>query len=261
MHSKFEKLKKYLTELNEQGLCLAFSGGIDSLLLLYLCKEQDILALTFDSGFQTADEIRLTQDLCKKHNIRQRIIKIDIFQNHVILKNPKDRCYHCKKMLFEAAFKIAKENGRKNIIDGTNFDDLGVYRPGRKALSELGVISPFAEFKITKREIREYSKTCGIELFNKPSSPCLATRFPYGTQLMPEKLKIVEKGEKILKSHGFECCRLRLHENIARIEISQEKFNEFLNKKDEIVTKLKNLEISYITLDLEGLRSGSMDVF
>lgn len=183
MNNKFDKLKIYLNELKEQGLCLAFSGGIDSTLLLYLCKDMNILALTFDSNFQTKEEIDATKDLCKKYGVKQIIIEQNVFDNPIILENPKDRCYHCKKFLFENAVRIAKENGIKNIIDGTNFDDLGVYRPGRKALKELGIISPLAKFEITKQEIRTYAKECGIEIFSKPSAPCLATRFPYGTKL------------------------------------------------------------------------------
>lgn len=260
MNNKFEKLQNYLEHLNEQGLCLAFSGGIDSTLLLYLCQKMNILAITFNSNFQTAEEIKLTKNLCKKYGVKQIIIEKDVFENPIILNNPKDRCYHCKKFLFANAVKIAKDNGLRHIIDGTNFDDLNVYRPGRKALKELGVISPFAMFEITKKEIRDYAKKCGIEIFSKPSSPCLATRFPYGTNLTTEKLKLVEKGEDFLKKNGFECCRLRIHDNIARIEILPEKFEEFLEKKDLIIKKIKDLKIPYVTLDLEGFRSGSMDL-
>lgn len=260
MNNKFEKLQNYLENLNEQGLCLAFSGGIDSTLLLYLCRKMNILAITFNSNFQTAEEIDLTKKLCKKYGVKQIIIEKDVFENPIILNNPKDRCYHCKKFLFENAVKIANDNGLRHIIDGTNFNDLNVYRPGRKALKELGVISPFAMFEITKKEIRDYAKKCGIEIFSKPSSPCLATRFPYGTNLTTEKLELVEKGEDFLKKNGFECCRLRIHDNIARIEIPPEKFKEFLEKKDLIIKKIKDLKIPYVTLDLEGFRSGSMDL-
>ena len=260
MNNKFEKLQNYLENLNEQGLCLAFSGGIDSTLLLYLCRKMNILAITFNSNFQTAEEIDLTKKLCKKYGVKQIIIEKDVFENPIILNNPKDRCYHCKKFLFENAVKIANDNGLRHIIDGTNFNDLNVYRPGRKALKELDVISPFAMFEITKKEIRDYAKKCGIEIFSKPSSPCLATRFPYGTNLTTEKLELVEKGEDFLKKNGFECCRLRIHDNIARIEIPPEKFKEFLEKKDLIIKKIKDLKIPYVTLDLEGFRSGSMDL-
>lgn len=260
MNNKFEKLKNYLNDLEKQGLCLAFSGGIDSTLLLYLCREMNILAITFDSDFQTKDEVEQTKSLCKKFGVKQVIIEQNVFDNPLVLDNPKDRCYHCKKFLFQNAVKIAEENSLAHIIDGTNYDDLSVYRPGRKALKELGVISPFAELEITKQEIRDYAKSCGIEIFNKPSSPCLATRFPYGTKLTPEKLAVVEKGEEILKSFGFECCRLRLHNDIARIEILPQNFEILISQKEKITSALKSLGIKYITLDLEGFRSGSMDL-
>lgn len=260
MNSKFEQLKNYLNDLKKQGLCLAFSGGIDSTLLLYFCRNMGILAITFNSNFQTEEEIELTKKLCEKYGVKQVIIEKDVFENPIILNNPKDRCYHCKKFLFENAVKIAQDNGFQYIIDGTNFDDLGVYRPGRKALKELGIISPFAKFEITKNEIRDFAKECGIEIFSKPSSPCLATRFPYGTALTKEKLEIVEKGEQVLKKAGFECCRLRLHGDIARIEVAPEKIAELIEKKDFVVEELKKLGILYITADLEGFRSGSMDL-
>ncbi len=260
MNNKFEELINYLNDLKKQGLCLAFSGGIDSTLLLYLCREMNILALTFESNFQTKKEIELTKELCAKYGVEQIIIKQDVFENPIILNNPKDRCYHCKKFLFQNAVKIAQEKGIQHIIDGTNFDDLNVYRPGRKALKELGIISPFADFKITKHEIRTYAKICGIEIFSKPSSPCLATRFPYGTQLTQEKLTMVENGEQILKDFGFDCCRLRIHNDIARIEVLLENFTELLQNKEQIISELKRLGIKYITLDLDGFRSGSMDL-
>ena len=144
------------------------------------------------------------------------------------------------------------------MLDGTNFDDLKVYRPGLKALKELGIISPFAEFEITKQEIREYAKLCGLEIYDKPSAPCLATRFPYGEKLTCGRIKMAEEGERIIKNYGFQNCRLRLHCDIARIEIDD--FANFLESKNSIVNDLKEIGFKYITLDLEGLRSGSMDI-
>lgn len=259
MQTKFNNLKNYISQLEKQGLCLAFSGGIDSTVLLYLCQNTNVIAVTLKSSFQTKEEIELTQNLCKIYNIKQKIIEFYPLKNKYLTNNPKDRCYHCKKLMFSELVNFAKENNLKHIIDGTNFDDLGLYRPGLKALKELNIISPLAEFEITKQEIRTFAKLCKIETFNKPSTPCLATRFPYGTQLTEEKLKTVSHGENILKTNGFDNCRLRIHNDIARLEISHEKFEEFLEKKDILITDLKTLDIKYITLDIEGLRSGSMD--
>lgn len=256
MYKKFSELTQYLSGFEKQGLCLAFSGGIDSALLLYLCRKMNILAVTFNSNFQSVDEIKLTQELCEKYKVPQRILNVDILSNPIISNNPKDRCYYCKKMLFSQLQTVAET---RVILDGTNFDDLSVYRPGRKALKELGVISPFAEFKITKQEIRDYAKECGIEIYNKPSTPCLATRFPYDTKLTQKKLDTVEKGEIFLKDLGFESCRMRIHNDLARIEIPYDKFNALLTKRTQILEALKSLGIKYITLDIEGFRSGSMD--
>lgn len=259
MQTKFNNLKNYISQLEKQGLCLAFSGGIDSTVLLYLCQNTNVIAVTLKSSFQTKEEIELTQTLCKIYNIKQKIIEFYPLKNKYLTNNPKDRCYHCKKLMFSELVNFAKENNFKHIIDGTNFDDLGVYRPGLKALKELNIISPLAKFEITKQEIRTFAKLCKIETFNKPSTPCLATRFPYGTPLTEEKLKTVSHGENILKTNGFDNCRLRIHNDIARLEIPQEKFEEFLKKKDILITDLKTSDIKYITLDIEGLRSGSMD--
>ena len=256
MQNKFEQLKIYLLDLGKQGLYLAFSGGIDSTLLLWLCKDLNVTAVTFNSVFQTEEEIAQTRKICKNYGVKQKIIEYYPLGNSVLKNNPQDRCYHCKKLFFSKLSEFA--NGH-NIIDGTNYDDLSVYRPGIKALKELGIISPFAKFGITKQEIRDYAKECGIDIFDKPSTPCLATRFPYGAELTPEKLRLVEHGEKILKDLGFSCCRLRLHNDIARIEIPQSDFTQFLSAKDDIINALKTSGITYITLDLEGFRSGSMD--
>lgn len=257
---KFEELKIYLQELGKQGLCLAFSGGIDSLLLLYLCKDLNIIAATIKSEFQTADEINFTKDICNNWNIKQIILNTAILQNPLVMNNPKDRCYHCKKNMFEKFIDAANQNNCKYLIDGTNFDDLKEYRPGKKALLELGIISPFAKFQITKKEIREYAKELGLPFYNKPSTPCLATRFPYGTTLTAENLKVVEEAETILKNTGFNECRVRIHGDIARIEIPTEQFQIFLDNKSTITKSLKSLGIRYITLDIEGLRRGSMDM-
>ena len=256
MQNKFEQLKIYLLDLGKQGLYLAFSGGIDSTLLLWLCKDLNVTAVTFNSVFQTEEEIAQTRKICKNYGVKQKIIEYYLLGNNVLKNNPQDRCYHCKKLLFS---KLSELGNGHNIIDGTNYDDLSVYRPGIKALKELGIISPFAKFGITKQEIRDYAKECGIDIFDKPSTPCLATRFPYGAELTPEKLRLVEHGEKILKDLGFRCCRLRLHNDIARIEIPQSDFTQFLSAKDDIINALKTSGITYITLDLEGFRSGSMD--
>ena len=260
MQTKFEKLKNYLQEQDKQGVCLAFSGGIDSLLLLYLCKNLNMTTVTLDSVFQDEEDIIFTQEICRRWEIKQHIIDYSPLKEETLANNPADRCYYCKKLFFGKIKTYAEEQGLEHIIDGTNFDDLKEYRPGRKALEELGIISPFAEFKITKKEIRDYARICGIECYDKPSNPCFATRFPYGDLITSENIKKVKLCEKFLKENGFSPCRVRLHNDIARIEILPKQFEKFLSKKDLIIKSFKETGIIYITLDLEGYRSGSMDI-
>lgn len=260
MNNKFENLKNSLLKLEKQGICLAFSGGIDSALLLYICKDMNIKAVTFESVFQTEEEITETKTFCKEYKINHKIINFFPLNDEKIKNNPKDRCYFCKKLFFEKLKIFAVENNLKYIIDGTNFDDLKTYRPGLKALKELEVISPFAENKITKNEIREYAKNVGLYIYNKPSTPCMATRFPYNTLLVEKNIETVKNCEKILKEYGFISMRVRMHNEICRIEIEKEKFNDFLNIKDSVSLKFKELGVKYVTLDLDGLRSGSMDI-
>lgn len=261
MQNKFLQLSEFFKSREKQGICLAFSGGIDSTLLLYLCKGlENVQAVTFRSVFQTEEEIELCKQLASKYGVKHVIIDFNPLENSELAQNPKNRCYLCKKIFFSKLTDFAKSQNLEYIMDGTNFDDLHAFRPGLKALKELNISSPLAEFKITKQEIRMYAEEIGIEIAQKPSTPCLATRFPYGTRLDAEKINIVKQGENILKSFGFEANRLRLHDNIARIEIEKSRFNDFLARKDEIVQALKSTGITYITLDLEGLRSGSMDI-
>ncbi len=151
--------------------------------------------------------------------------------------------------------------GERFVIDGTNADDLKSYRPGIKALQELNILSPLAKFGITKDEIREFAKLSGIKIYNKPSTPCFATRFPYGTELSETLLNTAKKGEEIIKNYGFENCRFRIHKDTARIEIPISDIEEFLKHRTDILQNLKKeINLKYFTLDLEGLRSGSMDI-
>jgi len=267
MDKKFENLKNYLKTLETQGVCLAFSGGIDSALLLHICAKtlstERFCAVTFKSEFQTEDEIEFCKNFTENYAVNHDIIRVSNLSDPIIQNNPKDRCYHCKKGFFTRLKEFAAKCNFKNVIDGTNFDDLSCYRPGLKALEELNIISPLAEFKITKPEIRQYAKFLGLKIFNKPSTPCLATRFPYKTRLNIEDLTRVEAAEKILHNSNFTNCRVRFHKDvqnsdIARVEIPSEDFCRFI-KSPKITGKLKDLGFKYVTLDLEGLRQGGMD--
>lgn len=158
MNNKFEKLKNKLEKMGKQGICLAFLGGIDSVLLLYLCKNLTFTAVTFASEFHTKEEIEETIKLCSKYKVNHKIIAINVLEDEYIRNNPKDRCYHCKRKMFKLLNDFAQENNLEYIIDGTNYDDLSVFRPGLKALKELEIISPLAECEITKKEIVSIQK-------------------------------------------------------------------------------------------------------
>lgn len=257
MRNKFDKLKQYLKKLDKQGICLAFSGGIDSCALLYLCKDLNVIAVTFKSIFQTEQEIDEAKEFCEFYGIEQKIIEYYPLENNLIKNNPKDRCYYCKKLIFSELKTFARN---RIIIDGTNADDIKTYRPGLKALKELEIYSPFADFGITKKEIIDFSKEESIKNYARPSSPCIATRFPYNTSLSEELIEKAKKGEEVIKSFGFTNCRFRIYDNIARIEIIQEEIEKFIIYRKHILKKLKDLNIKYFTLDLECLRSGSMDI-
>lgn len=263
-----ERLKQYLLPMTKEGIALAFSGGTDSALLLKILADmrQDndfpVAALTMHTVLQSGEEIDEAKDFAEHLGIRQRILSFNPFGLEAVANNRTDRCYHCKRAIFETFLQSAAEMGLKYIIDGTNADDLQVYRPGRKALKELGIISPLAELGISKVEIRKMSAELGLKTATKPAVPCLATRFEYNTKIDEAKILQAENGEKLLKQllPNIDNLRLRIHGNLARIEVSAESIPDAVVKYQEICRGLKALGFDYVTLDLEGFRSGSMDI-
>lgn len=266
MKNKYLNLKNEISKLVEEGICIAFSGGVDSSLILKVAceaaKEQNknVYAVTFDTKLHPLSDITISKEVAKSMGAIHNIIQVDEFENEEFLMNPIDRCYQCKRYLFTQLLEFAKKNNLKHIVDGTNADDLNVYRPGLRALSEIGVISPLAKLGITKEEVREMAKELNISVATRPSTPCLATRLPYNTKITSELLEKIEKAEEYIKSLGFEVIRVRVHGDIVRIEVNKEEFSKFLEKKDLVINYLKDLGFIYITLDLEGFRSGSMDI-
>ncbi len=258
-------LQSYIKNLISEGICIAFSGGVDSSLLLKIaCMEaktqnQPLYAITFDTALHPKTDLLHAKKLAEEFGALHIILSINELDNKIILQNPIDRCYHCKKYLFETLKDFANTHHLKHILDGTNFDDLHVYRPGLLALKELQIKSPLAELGITKNQVRQFAKELGLSVAKRPSAPCLATRIPYNTPLDFSLLQKIEQGEAILSEMGFSINRIRIHQNIARIEIEQNQFPLFLQKQSEILIALQVLDIPYITLDLEGFRSGSMD--
>lgn len=259
---KLKALKEFVNNMGEDGICIAFSGGVDSSLVLKIAIDtgKKVHAVMFRTNLHPAADEPEARKIAKEMGADITVMEIDEFSNPDILKNPVNRCYLCKKMLFTKLAEFAKDNGYKVIMDGTNADDHNEYRPGIKALEEIGVVSPLAELGITKDEVREYAKMLGISVHNKPSAPCMATRFPYNTDITKESLDKVEAAENYLKECGLHLCRLRVHFDIARIEVREEDFEKILINRKSIVKELKDIGFTYITLDIEGFRSGSMDV-
>lgn len=267
INSKYLALEKEINDLVEGGVCIAFSGGVDSSLILKMACEagkkqnKNVYAVTLETKLHPVSDVTVSRKVAGEMGAVHNIIQINEFENKDILNNPVDRCYQCKKSLFINLLDFAKQNNLNNVVDGTNADDLNAYRPGIKALGELGVISPLAKLGITKSEVREMAGKLNISVATRPSAPCMATRLPYNTEINFELLENIEKGEEFIKSLGFQVVRLRVHNDIARIEVDKNKLSMLVEKGEEIVNYLKGLGFVYITLDLEGFRSGSMDVY
>ncbi len=266
LEKKIEELKKRLKIMGR--VAIAYSGGIDSTLLLKIASDtvgwQNVLAITANTEFISSHEYKNSRINLENIRCEAVVIKSKVLEKcDEISKNPVNRCYLCKKHIFSRIIDNAKNKGFDKVLDGTNFDDIsrGV-RPGIKALSELGVISPLADLKISKKEIREWAKKIGLSNWYSPSSSCLATRIPYGTALTNELLGSVEKAEDVLRECGFDGSRVRAHGKIARIELKEEDLLKvFLpENKKKIIDSLKKIGFLYITIDLEGFRSGSMDI-
>ena len=265
MKSKLNGLRRMLEDLSADGVCAAFSGGVDSALLLtvlseiYARKTFPLLAVVFATAFHTAGETASAMKQAEELGVPAELVERDVLSDPVLRENPKDRCYHCKRALFSEMKRIAEERGIRTLVDGTNADDTRVYRPGRKALEELGVLSPLALCGFTKDEIRAAARELLIPVADKPSTPCLATRFPYGTALTDDALRRVERGEAVLREFGLKVVRLRVHGDVARIETDAEGFELAAANRFEIAFALRKEGFPYVALDMEGFRSGSMD--
>lgn len=261
-----DQLTAVMKEHLQDGICVAFSGGVDSSLLLKIACEaskgtdSSVLAITFETKLHPHGDLDEAREIALNLGAVHKVIAIDEFEDPEIMNNPVDRCYRCKNLLFQTLLKYAKEEGYNYVIDGSNYDDLNAYRPGMKALKELGIHSPLLEHQITKMQIRSLAAQLGVASSNKPSAPCLATRLPYGATLDFDVLERIDQGEHFIRALGYYNVRLRLHDDILRIEIDQKDFMKFIEQKELILGKLKELGFIYITLDLEGFRSGSMDI-
>ena len=255
-----ERLEERLKKLGK--VAVSFSGGIDSSFLLYVANKvlgsKNVLAIIANGVMVPRKDYKEAIEFLKENNFKYKEIEFKPLEIKEFKENSKERCYFCKKNLMTKIKEEAIKNGFENVLDGKNQDDLKVYRPGNKVQEELEIISPLAETGFSKREIRNESKKLGIKIWDKPSNSCLATRFPYNTILNEESLRKVDLSEELLKELGIKKSRVRVHGDIARIEVEKEDFKIILKNLD-IVEKIKEIGFKYITLDLEGLKSGSFD--
>jgi pyridinium-3,5-biscarboxylic acid mononucleotide sulfurtransferase len=259
-----DKLRKLKTILKKTGsVIVSFSGGTDSTFLIKCAVDtlgkENVLAVNAVSPLYPAEEKREAEKISSSLGVKHIKIKTGICKNPDFMRNNPDRCFTCKKKLFAELEEIRKNYNLKTIIDGTNKDDEKYYRPGEKAKKYYSVLSPLQKAGLTKKEIRRLSSFFNLPTFEKPADSCLATRIPYGEKITVQKLKRIEKGEKKLKEMGFKIIRLREYNAAARIEIEQKEMKKALEYRKKISEELRKLGYTYITLDLEGYRSGSMD--
>lgn len=259
---KYQHLQDILQGL--QSAVIAFSGGVDSTFLLWAAKKalgNNLLTVTFKSEIIPQCEIEATKTLTAELGVQHLIRELPILNHQSFVDNDQQRCYHCKKFIFSELVQIAHNRSFRHIIEGSNADDAHDYRPGRKALQEMNILSPLTEANLSKKEIRKLSRKMGLPTWNKPPLPCLATRIPYGTPITKDKIRRIAHCEQILHENGFKQVRVRDHGTLARIEIPRSEFPKLFNDNNSstLIEKFKNQGFTYICADLEGYRSGSMN--
>ena len=263
LKDRYQKLKDLLTDY--ETALIAFSGGVDSTLLLKVARDvlgpERVIALTATSPTYPSHEFNESVALAKQLGVRQIVVESNELEIPGFADNPPKRCYHCKKELFEICLQKAKALGFNQVLDGSNLDDLDDYRPGREAAKELRICSPLLEADLSKEDIRALSREAGLSTAEKQPFACLASRFPYGTQITAERLKQIDRCESFLRARGFHTFRVRYHGDVARIEVTLDELPRITDDviRTELLAEFKAAGFTYVALDLEGYRTGSMN--
>lgn len=260
--AKYDRLLDYFKKMG--SVAIAFSSGVDSTFLLYAAHEalgDNVIAVTASSCSFPKRELQESRDFCKKIGVKHFVVESEELQIEGFSQNPPNRCYLCKKELFTEIFDLAGKQGIEYVAEGSNLDDNGDYRPGLIAIAELGAKSPLREVGFTKHEIRILSAHLGLPTATKQSFACLSSRFPYGEEITEEKLSMVDRAEQLLLDMGFNQLRVRIHGNVARIELMPGDFPVIMQEENrkKVYDALRSYGFAYVSLDLMGYRTGSMN--